>query len=657
MKDLLTSFDVRALVSEMQALNGAFIDNIYNDGEEFVIKTQKPNSSIYAKLGKPMWLCLAARKREFDVPSSFAMQLRKHIRGFRVRHVRQHKFERIIEFTLEQHENQFKLIFELFSHGNVLLVKDGKIIGAFRSEEWKDRSVKPGAPYIYPPARADPYEADIDKVKSLVAAAPQTAISKIIAVELNLGREYAERVCESANIGIAVQAGTLKEEDSDRIFNSLKSLLETVEKNPAPVVLFKDNAPVDFAPLPVKAQPGFEARPARSISEAIDRYFSNASAASAENAIQKKFDAEKGKIERQMETMRSHLHTLEQDVEKGRKMGETIYANMEEVTWLIATLSDIRANEGWQGIEKRMREKNEQFANVLGVNQDECAVEVNLGGEKMLLDLRQSAVQNAQRYYERSKKFKEKIEGAKIAYEETLRKMSELENKIRAEEQAKAAPAEKKKEFWFEKYRWFFTSDGHLAIGGRDAKSNEEVVKKHLGDKDRYAHADINGAPSVVIRAEGKEISEQELKEACAFTASYSRAWNAGVAAAEAYWVLPDQVSKTPNAGEYLAKGSFVIRGEKHFEHRIPLKVAVGEMRFGANGMPDKEGEFRKVAGAPEEAISKYTQHYFIVEPWGDEKERSATAKKISESLKCGIDEVMKVLPGNCRIVKEVGNQ
>ncbi len=77
-------------------------------------------------------------------------------------------------------------------------------------------------------------------------------------------------------------------------------------------------------------------------------------------------------------------------------------------------------------------------------------------------------------------------------------------------------------------------------------------------------------------------------------------------------------------------------------------------MRFDAAGAPSKEGEFRKISGAPEEALSKYAEHYFIVEPWGDEKERSATAKKISEGLKCGIDEVMKVLPGNCRIVGEV---
>ena len=31
---------------------------------------------------------------------------------------------------------------------------------------------------------------------------------------------------------------------------------------------------------------------------------------------------------------------------------------------------------------------------------------------------------------------------------------------------------------WYERYRWFFTSDGFLVIGGRDAASNSAVSKK-----------------------------------------------------------------------------------------------------------------------------------------------------------------------------------
>ena len=33
---------------------------------------------------------------------------------------------------------------------------------------------------------------------------------------------------------------------------------------------------------------------------------------------------------------------------------------------------------------------------------------------------------------------------------------------------------------WFEKLRWFLTSDGFLVVGGRDANTNETIVKKYL---------------------------------------------------------------------------------------------------------------------------------------------------------------------------------
>ena len=46
--------------------------------------------------------------------------------------------------------------------------------------------------------------------------------------------------------------------------------------------------------------------------------------------------------------------------------------------------------------------------------------------------------------------------------------------------------AEKKpatKRFWFEQWRWFYSSDGHLVIAGRDVRSNEKLVAKQLEDK------------------------------------------------------------------------------------------------------------------------------------------------------------------------------
>ena len=47
---------------------------------------------------------------------------------------------------------------------------------------------------------------------------------------------------------------------------------------------------------------------------------------------------------------------------------------------------------------------------------------------------------------------------------------------------------------WFEKFKWFISSENYLVISGRDAQQNELLVKKYLRTGDVYVHADIHGA-------------------------------------------------------------------------------------------------------------------------------------------------------------------
>merc|ERR1712129_592833 len=44
---------------------------------------------------------------------------------------------------------------------------------------------------------------------------------------------------------------------------------------------------------------------------------------------------------------------------------------------------------------------------------------------------------------------------------------------------------------------------------------------------------------------------------------------------AQAYWVYAAQVSKTPQTGQYLPTGSFVIRGKRNFVSLQPLTMAI----------------------------------------------------------------------------------
>ncbi len=229
---------------------------------------------------------------------------------------------------------------------------------------------------------------------------------------------------------------------------------------------------------------------------------------------------------------------------------------------------------------------------------------------KFILNLRKSAAENADYYYEQSKKAKNKIKGAKIALRDTIKKIEKLEEekeKFIIEFNEKL-PEKKRKRNWFEKFRWFNSSDGFLIVGGKDATTNEILIKKHTEKNDIVFHADITGAPFFVIKTDGRDVTDATLKDAASGAASYSKAWASGTGNCDVYYVKPEQVSKTAKSGEYLTKGAFMIYGEKNRFKKVELKIAVGF-----------KVEEEEVIGGPVDAVAANSD-YSVIVGVGDKK-------------------------------------
>ena len=130
---------------------------------------------------------------------------------------------------------------------------------------------------------------------------------------------------------------------------------------------------------------------------------------------------------------------------------------------------------------------------------------------QLVLDTTKSLEDNANIYFQKSKKAKSKLEGLKKALEISKKKIKEIENKeLKKQNQKKYLEAPEKK--WFMKFRWFTSSDGFLCIGGRDATTNEIIIKKHVDERDLVFHTDLAGSPFFVIKAEGKTIPKQTIE-------------------------------------------------------------------------------------------------------------------------------------------------
>jgi len=147
------------------------------------------------------------------------------------------------------------------------------------------------------------------------------------------------------------------------------------------------------------------------------------------------------------------------------------------------------------------------------------------------------------------------------------------------------------------------------------------------------------------VKAQGTEdVPAEALEEAGQFAVAFSRLWTSGTARGEAYWVLPSQVSRTPEAGEHLARGAFIIRGKRTFL-RAQLQAAVGETEV--------EGH-RKIMGGPTAAVTARCPRHVVLEP-GD-VDANAIATRLARFFAVPLEEVQRVLPpGPCRVVRAVG--
>jgi predicted ribosome quality control (RQC) complex YloA/Tae2 family protein len=263
---------------------------------------------------------------------------------------------------------------------------------------------------------------------------------------------------------------------------------------------------------------------------------------------------------------------------------------------------------------------------------------------KIILDIRKSVEQNAESYFEKAKHARKKLEGAKKALSVSLQKLEQERKdkeaalgKIKSDQEARDSKVSRKQE-WYEKFRWFLSSEGFLVIGGRDATTNEIIIKKHTEKDDVVFHTDMAGSPFFVVKTGGKAPGKDTLQEVANATLCFSRAWKLGLMTTPTFWVRPDQVSKEANSGEYVAKGAFIIRGKTNYLTPVP-DCAVGLMDDG------------KLMCAPMSAVRKHCKkHMMLVQ---GEKKPSDIARIVKKRLGGDIDEIIRILPSGNMDMKE----
>lgn len=258
---------------------------------------------------------------------------------------------------------------------------------------------------------------------------------------------------------------------------------------------------------------------------------------------------------------------------------------------------------------------------------------------KFSLDLNKSLHKNISEHYEKSKRAKEKAKRIENAINEMEKKIQAIQKKKETE---KIKPVKKRTLEWYEKFRWFFSSDGFLIIAGRDAKTNETIVKKYMSSEDIYFHADIQGAAHCIIKTNNQKVPMQTLQETSVFAAACSKAWQQGLLAIDVYSVKPEQVSKSAPSGESIGTGAFMIYGKRNWFKNTKIDFAIGIEKY--------KDQMRVISGPPT-AIEKKSELSFKVAH--GKKKKSEAAKQLALKTKqkldvtISLDEIIRMLPAD----------
>jgi predicted ribosome quality control (RQC) complex YloA/Tae2 family protein len=446
---------------------------------------------------------------------------------------------------------------------------------------------------------------------------------------LSISGTYAEEILFRAEINKKIACSSLTEQQLEDIFSQLQTLLSAINEGTMKprVVNDDDGTWVDVTSVPLRKHEGLDHEEYESFNSALDDYY-------AKQTDVEKLDEATGDVENEvarqtriLKRQEKALESLKAPITENKALGDLIYLHFGDLQELLRKIMK-QKNSGkpWNQITETLEAAKQAkqlpelyFKSLEPANQ---ILHLSIDSNVFSLNLRKSLQDNANTYYSRSKKAEKKLRGAEKQLQETRTKIEKAKKKVTKTKDTQQPLAKQRKKEWFEKFRWFYSSDGFLVIGGRDATTNEIIIKKHMDPTDIVFHAEIVGAPFVVIKTEGKTALQQTINEAAQLAASYSKAWREMLSSVNVYWIKPSQVSKTPPSGQFLKKGSFMIRGKKNFVRNVPLRVAVGIK---------VEEKTVLAIGGPVEAISSQTKVYLEIVP--GEQKSSQLAKKLRHSL------------------------
>ncbi|NPA38761.1 MAG: fibronectin-binding domain-containing protein [Candidatus Nanohaloarchaeota archaeon] len=510
----LTSYDLHHWIKQnKQWLEGAKIEKIWQVNDTIIMRLYKQGEKQNLYIS-PSIILLSKKEVEKPLyPPSFVMRLRKFIQGRKIEGISMQELDRVVEISIKP---SYKLIAEmLHTRGNILLLENNKILAVMHPKNLKDRQLKIHKDYQ---EMAHPH--------NILKTTKQDFISIL--------REQEEEIITRKIIkSFGIPKKIVLEKEQECGIEEKQLIKQVQDKN--------------LECLYEKLKNAYEQDLKEEINSKIEQEFF----AEIEEAQKKDHEPVKTKIpSSKKQSIENAIKKLQQEIENIQKTAELISMHTAYLEELLSNPEKLKS----YSLDKKNK-----------------TITLELEGKEVVLRYDLNIYQNLNLIYQRIKKYKARIqelEKKMQKIEQEQEKSNNQSNKPRVLQQ------QSKPKQWYEKFRWFKTTNGFLCVAAKDATTNEILIKKHMEKDDLVFHTLEPGSPFALLKNARDKAQEQDILECAQFLICYSKLWKAEVAMGEVFYVYPEQVSKEAPSGEYMGKGMFMIRGKRNIL-KMPLELAV----------------------------------------------------------------------------------
>ena len=631
----LSSVDIARLIAEYRdMIVGAYVANVYKHGDAFFFKLRNVSGKRFLVIEPGVRFNLTNQVYEWE-HSDVIRRLRAEIRNRRIIDIRQHGFDRIVIIDLS---DGYSVICEFMPRGVLCLVRDGVILIASRFVHMKDRSIMPKTKYVFPPnPPPDIWKLSYEKFRARIMSTP--SIQRGL-MSLGLGLKYSTEVCCRTEINCEASPVNLSEEQLRQIYCCLRDLLSKIMASQRAFVYFDPKGPILFSPIELCIAKNYKYREFPNLDDAIDYFFSNIMVDAKKRLQLEELEEKKHELLEIIKHQEDTIRSIERKIARLKRSVEEIYENYRIIEKILSSIRRAKDEHkmSWEEIRSRINEGNKR--NIKGVGiidsiQTDGTIILKLGNIRISVNYRDTINEITRKILEKIKKLEKKLAGARKALEETKNKLDHIDHEIEKVYREKTYVIVEPRREWYHGFRWFITTNGFLVVAGKDAQTNDALLRKYLEPSDIILHVDIPGGAVVLIKNALNRVKEQDLIEAMTYAAAYSKAWNIGYSAVDVFIAKPQDISLHPPSKTYLKKGSFIVHKKKIIKN-VPLEICIGlKLHL------DENNVYAQLVSGPRNRISAISDIYVVLRPGKIDK--NAVTKRIYQIF---VDWLQKRLNG-----------